>query len=197
MADSVERISLWQFLNSSFGLWLCSAIFISGAGALYTNFQASVSERQKKEEIIARLDMEISYRFSRFFDQMNALADTRGVVNPKTEPRLRTGKSKADTVRVFAGLRENGSTALGYLYPEFRAVGLQTLLASLRGHLTGPKRDEVDQAMAQLANRFWDERLDFANLNLVAGTVNKEMLASRWRGSWFGSLDCPWTKPLC
>ncbi|HYX72818.1 MAG TPA: hypothetical protein VE732_08605, partial [Nitrososphaera sp.] len=55
-ANQKESSNLWSFLNSSFGLWLLSAIFITGAGFLYTNYQNSRAESLKNEEIIQKLD---------------------------------------------------------------------------------------------------------------------------------------------
>ena len=62
---------IWDALNSSFGLWFLSAIFISGAGSLYSANQSKKKEDQqiaaekraedkKAQDRIDRLAMEFS-----------------------------------------------------------------------------------------------------------------------------------------
>src|SRR5215831_14500668 len=67
LADQVQsqnRNALWTFLNSSLGLWLLSAVFITGAGTLYTAWKTSFDQKKQRRETADRLDFEIGYRFS-------------------------------------------------------------------------------------------------------------------------------------
>src|SRR5205085_6480327 len=54
-----------SFLNTSLGLWLLSAIFVSGGVKLYEDYKANSEDKKKTNEAIAKLDLEISYRYSR------------------------------------------------------------------------------------------------------------------------------------
>jgi hypothetical protein len=84
---------LWVFLNSSFGLWLLSAVFVTGAGAAYTSCKTSYDESTKNAETIDRLDFEIGYRFSqvavRLCQVVEDSASTKDLAplkNPDTNP---------------------------------------------------------------------------------------------------------------
>jgi len=57
-----RRNILWVFVNSSFGLWFLSAIFLSGTGASYAVWQQRLADNRATRNTIERLDMEISYR---------------------------------------------------------------------------------------------------------------------------------------
>jgi hypothetical protein len=64
-SDTASRSYLWRFLNSTFGIWLLSAIFISAAGAVYTAWRQASAAEQSRQARIERLDTEISYRLAR------------------------------------------------------------------------------------------------------------------------------------
>ncbi len=49
LPDEVKPFKWTSFLNSSFGLWLLSALFISGAGALYDHIMTARTEKAKSE----------------------------------------------------------------------------------------------------------------------------------------------------
>ena len=70
-----KKKPVMAFLNSSFGLWALSALFVTGAGSLYTQWHASQQESQKKQEqdrseskaltaLHHRMEMEVSHRMS-------------------------------------------------------------------------------------------------------------------------------------
>jgi hypothetical protein len=188
--DTPARLSAWTFLNSSFGLWLFSAIFITGAGSTFTYLQAQNSEAIKNKEYIEKLDLEISFRFSQFLNLVYELS----TMDSKVE--LRGGKKPDDVLRLYNGLREPSSVTLGFLYPEFRQLGVTALEAELRRVLKGKERDEVDQALSYLTNGTLLGPADFSNLNRVGATALKSM-AKRWKDMRFAFVDCPEAKPFC
>ena len=66
---------LWTFLNSTFGLWLLSAVVITWASTLYTQSlnrrieaqkaqDTAKAEATKNKDLVERLDLEIGYRLS-------------------------------------------------------------------------------------------------------------------------------------
>lgn len=59
---------LWTFVNTSFGLWLMSAIFIYGTGASFAWWHERAEKRTEARARAERLDLEISYRLTRIFD---------------------------------------------------------------------------------------------------------------------------------
>lgn len=61
------RNRLWTFVNTGFGLWLLSAIFIYGTGASFALWHQRSEKQAASRATIARLDIEISYRFAQIF----------------------------------------------------------------------------------------------------------------------------------
>ena len=64
---SLRPNAWWAFVNSSFGLWFLSAIFISGVGSVYTYSRDQTAKAAATQLRIQKLDSEISYRFQRIF----------------------------------------------------------------------------------------------------------------------------------
>ena len=55
---------LWTFLNSTFGMWILSAILRGGLGSLYTKHHEQHEKQEKDKQAIEKSDLEIGYRFS-------------------------------------------------------------------------------------------------------------------------------------
>ena len=53
---------LWEFLNSSFGLFLLSSVVLSLVTWMYTEVTQSIEQRVVNSEKATKLDTEISYR---------------------------------------------------------------------------------------------------------------------------------------
>jgi hypothetical protein len=80
--NSKAMMTLWTFLNSSLGLWLLTAVLITGAGSIYTRIQADVAAQRADSERAAKEDIEISYRYSQL---LNSLAEIRSDVADRRE----------------------------------------------------------------------------------------------------------------
>ncbi len=59
-----SRQKILSFLNSNFGLFLLSAVLLSGLSGAYTWHTTRQSEAERTRELVTRLDIEISYRLS-------------------------------------------------------------------------------------------------------------------------------------
>lgn len=57
-----QSSNLWNFLNSSFGIWILSSILLSGLTFIYTNYNAFKVEQTQAEARLSDLKDEISYR---------------------------------------------------------------------------------------------------------------------------------------
>lgn len=53
------------FLNSNLGLWIISAVFVSGISATYSSYSARVAEARQTQESVRRLDIEITRRLEK------------------------------------------------------------------------------------------------------------------------------------
>jgi hypothetical protein len=187
---------LWGFMNSSFGLWLLSAIFISGIGTVYTQVQNSRAERLKKEEVIraealktteliGRLDLEIGYRLSQVQIRLYSL---RSVQDPKSIGDVINSLSHSSQGEVFP------------LYPEFSNFSLLALIAELRRHVPTTERKELDQVLADLTGinvLIEVEGVNRSSAEQAAGLVLKKFRRWRWQTTQFYFLDCQVSKPFC
>lgn len=188
-----RRSAAWAFLNSSFALWLLSAVFITGAGALFTRYQENREEEASRRERIERLDLEISYRYSLVLGQLWDL--TNGDVN---NPVLAQGRTAADVERVMAWLNQRPSKDAGWLYPEFAAYELPGLLAELRRFLADEpdERQKVDAALAKVAGRVWTNT-ENPSIKGLAAVIQRLLMTDRWRQGYFYYIDCPVEQPFC
>ena len=192
--DTDKKLTFWAFLNSSFGLWLCAAIFITGAGGALTYFQAQAAESRKNAQYIEKLDLEISYRFSQELLMLYDLTDMG-----KEKVTLKPGKTREDVLNVYRALRDPSSKTLGFLYQEFRDLGMLALVAELRRMLKNPERREVDVALSALS--MIPTSLEFRKVSPTdvneMGRFVLQSMARRCRQGWFAFVDCPETRPFC
>jgi hypothetical protein len=187
---------LWAFVNSSFGLWLLSAIFISGIGTIYTQVQNSRAERLKKEEVIRaealktkelidRLDLEIGYRLSQVQIRLYSL---RAVNDATLIGDVNKSLSRPPQGEFFS------------LYPEFSSFSLLALMAELRRHVPEKDRKELDQVLADLTGidvLIEVEGVNRSSAEQVASLILKKFRLERWQKTQFYFLECLASSPFC
>jgi hypothetical protein len=78
----------WAFLNSAFALWLFSAVFITGAGSELARRQSKKAEESRTRELIERLDLEASYRFSQVLGRLDRLHEASGATQAALDSTL-------------------------------------------------------------------------------------------------------------
>ena len=142
--DSKESRS-WKFLNSAFGLWLCSAIFLSGGTALFTKCQNEKEVEIKRRAAIEALELEIGYRISNALARLaDAQMEYDDAVRYKTKPADEIVKDQ--TLQVTAAIRQLFYAPQGSfppLYPEHAKHGLPVLITELRRNETDTKSREA------------------------------------------------------
>lgn len=189
-----RRSALWTLLNSSFALWLFSAVFLTGAGALYTRKQQAHADNARRQEAIERLDLEIAYRFDRILSNLYEL------VTPDTSHVLAEGRSPADVERVLTALRRRHPSDMESLYPEFARYELPGLIAELRRLVTDPKeRSDLDDVLQSVTSTTWtsrNERQYNDRPRLVARFIQGEVI-ERWKDEGFDFVGCPKERPFC
>lgn len=190
-----RRAAVWTLLNSSFALWLLSAVFLTGVGTLYSRQQQAHTEDVRRRETIERLDLEIAYRCARILSSLYELA------TPDTSHVLAEGRSAADVERVLTGLRRRQAPDTESLYPEFARYELPGLIAELRRHLTDPKdRSDLDNVLGWVTTTQWtewDQREYNSRPRLVARLVQRYVVIKRWEDQGFDFIDCPPERPFC
>lgn len=180
----------WAVLNSSFGLWVLSAVFITGAGALFTQRQEAHASAAKRQETIERLDLEISYRISRVLGDLFSLAPAT-----TTDSAQAGAEGDADVRIVLESLQRRPPKNSNFLYREFAEFELPALMAELRRHL--PDDDErvaVDRALATVAGGI---HLKEASVTGAANAIHRDVLLGRWKQEYFYYVDCPIETPMC
>ncbi len=181
--------TIWETLNSSFGLWLLSAIFITGVGAVYTQYQNSNTERLKTKDLVERLDLEIGYRFSQVQIQLFSLVDTKDKNYPFLE-----GKGENDVRKILDNLSQPPKDRIIPLYQEFSNLSTVALIAELRRYVPENERNEIDGVLAHLSGIYIFLDAEKANLSDtygVAKLIFRDLMLQRWKDSRFYFTDCP------
>lgn len=201
---SSRQGKLLSFVNSSFGLWLLSAVFITGAGSALTWYQNRENERIKKQEIVdadkksvkervERLDLEIAYRLSTTQSNLQVISVQRESVKEAT---IRT-KIRQAAEPIFSPA--NGKTPP--LYPEFASYSGLALVAELRRHVMPGEKEKLSKVITGLSGLNGElgnaSSTRSANEMWVAGRVISTMgAAKRWNLGFFYT-DCSEKKPFC
>jgi len=180
----------WSFLNSSFGLWVLSAICITGASVAYTNYQNSRAERLKNEEAIQKLDLELSYRYSQVLIQLYNLLDW-------DNGKLVLKRHGPDDVRKVLDLLEQQPKAdPPSIYPEFSKMGIPALIVELKRHIQREEEHrELDIVLGAVTGGIFEDA-DLSNLQQVAGRILEKLVLPRWKKSHFYFINCPASDPF-
>jgi hypothetical protein len=186
-ADNPSR-SRWErwnlVLSSPFILWLLSAVVLAGAGAAFTQHKEELAKQAERQEMVEKLDLEISYRYSQILVSLERL----GHVHISHNPLWYDVKSIVSSVN---------SVPESSLYPEFSGLALPALLAELRRHLKSKReRDEIDAVLAELTSREI-ENLDYEDIEGFGKFVQTHFLAPRWKVKSFRYVNCSPREPFC
>lgn len=188
-----EQKSFWNkissFLNSAFGLWLLSAIFISGGVKLYEDYKAKQTDITKQNESISRLDNEIGYRYSRFLVRLFELTDK----NPVSVSLSKKFKS-SDVKKLALSLNSTKNSAEDFLYSEYSNYSLLTLIAEEKRILEKSKTgyEDVDQVISHITGLevFYEVRkVDYSDIKGLAIAVEEFLILQRWKNNSFYFLD--------
>lgn len=198
-----DAIGFWGFLNSGFGLWLMSAIFISGIGTLYTNHQNAEKERQQIAETsrleqkkaidrINRLSMEFSYRLSNALIKLEAASKAM-----KSDPSRDPYKLRIDAL---AALSNPSSEQMPPLFSEFKAYSGVALVAELSTIMDTGENKALKERIAALSGILNDASIvDISKpqgFQDLAGELLKGVKHHRWDNG-FRFTDCTQSNPFC
>jgi hypothetical protein len=130
---------LLAFLNSSLGLWILSALFITGLSTTYSAWSAKQAERRRSEDAIRRLDIEIAHRI----ESISIIGD--GVV---TFTQLHSAKA---ALRGASEARPEVGELGDYrpIFIEFNGRSLFSLIWELQRTLPQSERVAVQPALTQ------------------------------------------------
>jgi hypothetical protein len=213
--EKPESSSLWSFLNSSFGLWLLSAIFITGVSGAFTWWQhdhdlkRAADDKKVQEQKVAsqaeavrvatllKLDREISFRLSSMLEKLRVIASTRAEIGLriKDSGEAATEEDKADMLQTTADLEAvqkwlrtpTDTDEHRGLYPELAAYTLPALVSQLRNLVPVNQQKELDSLLETLASL----QLHYKpNDPIMFSSYILALLKPRWSGFGFPMTRC-------
>jgi hypothetical protein len=191
-----KRQGLWEFLNSSFALWLMSAFILSALPFLYSKYESNQRAKLESSRRIQRLDIEIEARLGR-------LATGLGEFSTWPE-RFRTALSDI--------ARPERAEYPVHVFPEFKETPLAGLLWELCFLIHSREKSQIRaaaMAAEQLERNYVaargteelerDPKTQAANIKAIATALSARL--GDEKQSWFekslGPLDLPrWGTPL-
>jgi len=193
---------LWLFLNSSFGLWLFSAILVGGFVDHLKKEDARREEEQKIRERVERLNSEIEFRISQTIQSLYAISDHQ---HPEVLAEGHREEETMEAARTLLRPATNTSDMKNYqlraFYPEYSGFSVLALIAELRSYTKDPSQlkqlNQVIQDMSGLDVLLEVEKADLKNPQSVAGVLLDKFVLDRWKDSNFYFLDCGQSKPFC
>ncbi len=147
-AESGFGKKIFEFFNSSVGMWLLSSVVLTGGAALLQNIQHSHEIEQNNREQLATHRFEITHRL----DEM--------------EYGLRRAKTVGEAKAAMDGMFK----AKFPLTPELQNRSLGSLYLTMHQLLSGSNKQKSEEAMTFI------RRLEEAELSLQDETDDKELL---------------------
>lgn len=193
----------WEVLNSNFGMWLLSAVLLSGLGTLYTRHQTEVDEARKSaeseraesrrlSELRDRLRLDISFRLSTALSRLNEI--------DKTQNRIALQDQKKSIQRALAPLALPASDSAPPLFPEFKAFSGIALVAELRRHVPDGEKQLLKKILAGtsglVAETYSEQPTEARTAREVGALLLNNMRDPAWDNG-FPFTDCPDQNPFC
>lgn len=195
------KTRIWEALNSNFGIWLLSAVLVSGLGTLYARHQTQADAEQKKREGEAaearrigelrdRLKLEISFRLSSALsrlDELDRLKDKRTATTN-------------DIQRALAPLALPASDSSPPLFPEYKSYSGLALIAELRRHSEEGEKQILKTILAKTSGLLNESYGETASSKRTARETAINLLHQMRNPAWdngFPFTDCPDDNPFC
>lgn len=210
--DQVKSNKLWEFLNSTFGIWLLSSVFLSGLTTIISKQIALADEEQKQhvielenknrqKEIIDRLNIEISHRLSTSLTRLHNVSISEKFktankkINSHSDGHI---KSIRDALKPLSAPTTDVDPPL---YPDFKKFSGIALIAELRRYSPDGEKQNLKQIIAETSGLIADilsEKKDFSQTSAsdVASDLIKKMQHEAWKNG-FAYTDCKPEVPFC
>ena len=185
---------VWNFVNSSFGLWLLSTVALGLLTTGYTFLAKSIEESGAKAERVRKMNLEVESRLSQF------LVSVRGMVNDDLS--LKEGKTVEDLQKNWNNLKKPPALTEGAVtavYPEYESRGIVSLIVELSETVDQAEADRLEGVAQAIAV---DDIISHAqsgghmDVRAMLGAFHDEILLQRWDRK-FPYTDCPKESPFC
>lgn len=174
---------VYSFFNSKFGLWVLSAIFVSGGVKVYDDYKVKQENEKTRSEIIEKLDIEISYKFDRVLASLEKITEKdSGVV-------LDQKFGSMEEARKFAlGINMESEKEEFYLYEEFKNWSLLALIVEQNRQfkhlgIKDTELEEVIRNLNELSKIFENRQVNFKDLKSIHEIIRDDLILPRWKSS--------------
>ena len=174
---------VFSFFNSKFGLWVLSAIFISGGVKVYDDYKVKQENEKTRGEIIEKLDNEISFKIDR------VLASLELIKEKEPEGVWDQEFSTMEEAKNFAlGINKDSGKEENYLYEEFKYWSLLALMVEQNRQLKhlGIHDTELEAVIRQLneMSKFFENRqVNYKDIGSIKEIIRENLVLSRWKSN--------------
>lgn len=198
-----KSVTVWDFLNSTFGIWLLSSVVLTGVVQMIQYTASSIKESEarnerkaqeesKRREIYERISIEVAYRISTTLSRLRSAHINQPKANP-AEQRVAINKS-LDLLRLPANADHPS------LYPEYQSYSGIALIAELRRHAKENESESLAGVIAKTSVLIEDQMLADEASGLPAKEVAQELLRRVRYPTWnvgFAYVSCSAQDPFC
>ena len=202
--SKATKSSVITFLNSSFALWLLSALFVSGAGSLYTQWHTSHEEKQKRDEqnkvdtkrlteLHRRMQLEIAHRLSGALIRLSDVAETGN------HHKIRSGHSANEVEQILEDLATGTGPKLVPLYPELANQSAVALAMELSDGSPESEQSTLKEAVSDLSGLTIMMEVEHSPASdpfRVAVALQKRLEPLKFDSDFY-FLDCGTIDPFC
>ena len=183
--NNTRKNKIWKFVNSSFGLWLLSTVFVGIITFVYSKLNESISISSDQKNRIIKLDQEIEGRFYQLISKQERRRDS---INVDFEndfiPEQETMKEiwfefKASPKGYYQGLY--------VVYSEFSERNIASLMIELSSLVNDKPESEKIKKVAHriLSNELLPLNIKNSDeLESFLNQVSDELRLERWREYW-------------
>lgn len=211
--DSLSSPIKPSFFNSNLGLWLLSAIFISGLGTYYNHWnqgqiketiklEQTLKKEDKNQEVIEKLDTEIGYRISKSLTSFNGISHYIKF-DKYSKDKYKTPYDFAveQSFQVLKQMASYPPKTFPPLYPEYKDSSLPMLISELHRKVKSENKSELQSVLSTLLDvsshyEFKGEK-GKSPQEITAKLINENFLLERWKSQPFRYLNCKESEPLC
>jgi hypothetical protein len=174
---------VFSFFNSKFGLWVLSAIFVSGGVKVYDDYKVKQENEKTRTEIIEKLDNEIAFKFNKLLVAIDLIKKKDlEVVADEIFSNMEEAKSFALWIKKETGKEEN------YLYEEYKNWSLLALLVEQKRQLDhlgikDPELEKVIFHLNELAEFFENRQLNYDDIDSIKEIIGENLVLSRWKSN--------------
>jgi hypothetical protein len=174
---------VYSFFNSKFGLWVLSAIFVSGGVKVYDDYKVKQENEKTRGEIIEKLDNEISFKFDR------VLASLELIKEKEPEGVWDQEFSTMEEAKNFAlGINKDSGKEEKYLYEEFKNWSLLALMVEQNRQLKhlGIQDTELEEVIRQLnemAKIFENRQVNYEDIKSIQKSIRENLVLGRWKSN--------------